>query len=133
MSENNLGLVKSLYAAFSTGDVPTVLAAFDPNIEWKEAENGPLADNNPYIGPQAILDGVFMRCMQKFEGFVVHPVSFIDDGETVAAEGRYTGKANATEIALDAQFVHVWHFRAGKVVRFQQYTDTAQWSKAVGG
>jgi len=128
----NLDLVKSLYAAFSTGDVPTVLGAFDPDIEWKEAENSPLADNNPYIGPQAILEGVFMRCMQKFEGFAVRPNNFIDGGDTVAAEGRYTGKANATGIPLDAQFVHVWHLRNGKVVRFQQYTDTAQWSKAAG-
>jgi uncharacterized protein len=132
MSENNGDLVKSLYAAFGTGDVPTVLGAFDPTIEWKEAESGPLADHNPYIGPQAVLEGVFMRCMQLFEGFTVRPNHFIDGGDTVAVEGRYAGKANATGTVLDAQFLHVWHLRGGKVVRFQQYTDTAQWSKAVG-
>jgi ketosteroid isomerase-like protein len=132
MSENNGNLVKSLYAAFSTGDVPTVLGVFDPNIEWKEAENGPLSDKNPYIGPQAILEGVFMRCMREFEGFTVHPINVIDGGDTVAVEGRYAGKAHATGIVLDAQFVHVWQFRDGKLVRFQQYTDTAQWSKAAG-
>ena len=132
MSENNGDLIKSLYAAFSTGDVPTVLGAFDPHIEWKEAENGPLADKNPYIGLQAVLDGVFMRLMKDFEGFAVRPQNFIAGGDTVAVEGRYTGKGNATGIPLDAQFVHVWHLRDGKIVRFQQYTDTAQWSKAYG-
>jgi hypothetical protein len=37
MSQENVGLVKSLYEAFGRGDVPTVLAAMDPKIEWNEA------------------------------------------------------------------------------------------------
>ena len=32
-----------------------------------------------------------------------------------------------------AQFAHVWKLRGGKVVSFQQYTDTLQATKAVSG
>lgn len=32
-----------------------------PEIEWNEAESNSLADGNPYISPNAILEGVFAR------------------------------------------------------------------------
>jgi len=44
--------------------------------------------------------------------------------------GRYGGtiKASGGE-TLDAQFCHVYDFRDGKAVTFQQYTDTTQWAR----
>lgn len=33
----------------------------------------------------------------------------------------------------NAQFTHVWTLRDGKILKFQQYTDTAQVAKAIGG
>ena len=56
---------------------------------------------------------------------------FVDGGDKVAVEGRYRGTMKASGIAVDAQFVHIWRFRQGKIVRFQQYTDTQQWAAAV--
>ena len=56
----------------------------------------------------------------------------IDGGDTVVALGRYTATNNSTGKALDSQFAHVWGFRGGKVVRFQQYADTAQFARVTG-
>jgi uncharacterized protein len=124
-------IVKGLYEAFAKGDVPTVLGAFDSKIDWREAEGFLYADGNPYIGPQGVAEGVFQRIASDLEDFKVIPENIIDGGDTVVAEGRYQGKMRATGTAVDAQFAHVWGFREGKVIRFQQYTDTQQWSKAV--
>lgn len=44
--------------------------------------------------------------------------------------GRYQGKYARTGTSIDAQFVHAWWLRDGKVARFQQYTDTAQFARA---
>jgi ketosteroid isomerase-like protein len=123
-------IVKGLYDAFPKGDVPAVLGAFDAKIEWNEAEGFLYADGNPYIGPQAVAEGVFQRLVADIDQFAVHPRSIIDAGDTVVAEGRYTGTVKATGTPIDAQFAHVWHLRDGKVLRFQQYTDTAQWKTA---
>ncbi len=30
---------------------------------------------------------------------------------------------------LDAPFVHTYRFQDGKIIAFQQYTDTAQWAR----
>jgi len=43
--------------------------------------------------------------------------------------GNYHGTLKASGAALDAQYCHVYRFRDGKAVTFQQYTDTAQWAR----
>ncbi len=128
----NATIIKGLYDAFGTGDVAAVLGTFDPQIQWNEAEGNPYADGNPYVGGASVAGGVFQRCVTDVDKFSVTPVNYIDGGDTVAVEGRYRGTAKATGKVLDAQFVHVWHLRGGKVVRFQQYTDTRQWAAALG-
>ncbi len=124
--------IKGLYDAFGRGDVPAVLGAFDPQIQWREAEGFIYAEGNPYTGPQAVAEGVFGRIVGDVEGFAVHPERFIDGGDTVVVEGRYRGTWKATGAAIDAQFAHVWQLRDGTVVRFRQYTDTLQWNRAAG-
>ena len=122
--------IRGIYEAFGRGDVQAVLGAFDPAIEWREADNFMYADRNPYIGPMAVADGVFMRCIADIDGFTVVPQRYTDGGDRVAVEGRYRGTLKATGVPVDAQFVHLWELRAGKVVGFQQYTDTKQWADA---
>lgn len=129
---NNADTVKGLYDAFAKGDVPAVLGAFDAEIQWNEADGFLYADGNPYVGPQAVAEGVFQRIVSDVENFAVTPTNIVDGGQTVVVEGRYTGTMKATGVAVDAQFVHVWGFEGGKVIRFQQYTDTKQWDEAAG-
>ena len=50
--------VKSLYDAFAKGDVATVIGALDGAIQWREAENYPYSAGNPYVGPEAVVEGV---------------------------------------------------------------------------
>ena len=132
MSKENVGLVSSVYDAFAKGDVPTVLAAMDQAIEWNEAENFPYADRNPYIGPTAILEGVFARLGGEWEYFKLGLEEILDAGDTVVSRGRYDALYKKTGAKISAQFVHVWKLRNGKILKFQQYTDTLQVAKAIG-
>jgi ketosteroid isomerase-like protein len=132
MSQENVGVVKSAYAAFGKGDVPNVLGAMDPQIVWTEAENFPYADRNPYVGPTAILEGVFLRILGDWDDFKVVPEEFFDAGDTVVARGRYDGVHKKTGSKIHAQFAHFWTLRAGKIVSCQQHADTLQVAKAAG-
>lgn len=127
---SNGDVIRGLYEAFGRGDVPTVLGAFDPAIEWREADNFIYADRNPYIGPGAVAEGVFMRIVGDVDGFTVVPQRITAGDDTVVVEGRYRGTVKATGIHVDAQFVHAWQLAGGKIARFQQYTDTKQWADA---
>lgn len=131
MSQDNVKIVRSMYDAFGRGDVPSVLSVLDPQIEWLEAENFIYADRNPYIGPDAILEGVFMRLATEWDGFAVSPEEVLDAGETVVARGYYSGTYKKTGKKVRAQLAHFFTFRDGKVIKFQQYTDTAQFEQAV--
>lgn len=59
------------------------------------------------------------------------PEELLDAGDSVVGLGNYTGTYKATGREVRAQFAHVWGLREGKVVSFQQYTDTKQFAAAV--
>jgi ketosteroid isomerase-like protein len=121
--------IKAAYAAFGRNDPSVLFGAMDPSITWNEAEGSPLADGNPYVGPQAIGEGVFARLMSAIDNFSAVPAKFIDGGDEVVVIGRYRGTMKAGGATLDAPFVHSYRFRDGKAIAFQQYTDTAQWAR----
>ncbi|MBK7876997.1 MAG: nuclear transport factor 2 family protein [Planctomycetes bacterium] len=127
----NLILVQSLYDAFAKGDVPAFLAQLDPEIRWNEAESFPYSDRNPYVGPAAIVQGVFQRILTDFEGFRVEVGELAGSGDVVTMFGRYKGQHAKTKRPLDVQCAHTWWIRNGKVVRFQQMVDTLRVSKTI--
>ena len=123
----NVQLAKDIYEAFGPGDIPTVLAGFHPEIQWRQAEGHPYQpDGAAWVGPQAVLEMLFKRIGSEWEGFAVNVRSLHDAGEHVVMEGRYTGTYKPSGKSLDAQMCHVLRFRDGKLVSFQQYVDTAQ-------
>ncbi len=129
----NVETLKGGYDAFGRGDVPAVLGIFDPNIEWSEAEGNPYKpDGKPWIGGDAIVQNLFMRLATEWDGFTVTPNEFHDAGDTIAVECRYAGAYKATGKSIDAQVCHVWKFRNGQAISFQQYVDTAQMQEAMG-
>jgi ketosteroid isomerase-like protein len=129
----NSKTVEAFYAAMGRGDVSVIIGSLDPNVLWNEAENFVYADKSPYLGVDAVLTGLFARLAGEWDGFSAVPLEIVDGGETVVALGRYGGVFKATGVKIDAQFVHVFKFKAGKVAHFQQYTDTAQVRDAVRG
>jgi uncharacterized protein len=124
--------IQAAYAALGRNDPSGLFGLMDPAISWNEAEGNPLADRNPYIGPQAVGEGVFGRLMAAVDTFTAVPTTFIDGGDHVVVLGRYGGKIKASGAVLDSQFCHVYRFRDGKAVTFQQYTDSAQWARLMG-
>jgi len=121
--------IKAAYAAFGRNDPSVLFGAMDSAIVWNEAEGTPLADHNPYIGPQAVGEGVFARMVAAIDNFTAVPATFIDGGDHVVVIGRYGGTMKAGGALLDAPFCHVYRFQGDKMVMFQQYTDTGQWTR----
>jgi steroid delta-isomerase-like uncharacterized protein len=122
---NNVDVVQKLYDDFATGNVEAVLAAMDPNIVWNEAEGNSLADGNPYLGPEAVLNGVFTRVLEQWDNFKLVNVKLHDMSEDqVLATLRYNATVKATGKEVDAQVAHHWKLKDGKITGFQQYVDT---------
>ncbi len=132
MSRANVDLVRAIYDAFAAGDVPGVLGRMSLGIRWTEADNFPYADGNPYFGPQAVLNGVFARCIGEWDRFSVKIDELLDAGDTVIALGRYGGVYKKTGREQNTQMAHIWRLDGGKVVAFQQYADTLHVARVIG-
>ena len=130
---DNVSLLRNLYAAFGRGDIPTVLAAMSADIEWHQAENNPyMPSGEAWVGPDSILNNLFMRLGAEWDGFTVHPKVFHGADGSVVVECRYTGTYKPTGKSMDVQVCHVWDVKGGKVTRFQQYIDTAKLQQVMG-
>ncbi len=128
----NIAVAKAIYDAFDKGDIPTVLSKMDGAIVWNEAENFPYADKNPYIGPDAVLNGVFARIDGEWDSFTLTERQYypVQNG-MILVTGVYSGKHKQTGKSIKAQFAHVWWVKDGKLAKFQQYADTKQVSDAI--
>jgi ketosteroid isomerase-like protein len=124
---DNVRLLQNLYEAFGRGEIPTVLGAMSPDIKWYQAESNPYRPSGEaWVGPDAVLNNLFMKLGAEWDGFAVHPRAFHGAEASVIVEARYSGTYKPTGRSMDAQVCHVWDVKDGKVTRFQQYVDTAK-------
>ena len=130
---SNVDVMKNLYAAFARGDVAAVVGAMDPAIEWRQAEGNPyMPSGEAWVGPDAVVSNLFARLGAEWEAFAVHPKTYHDAGDTVVVEARYSGTYKDTGKSLDTQVCHAWSFKNGRIIRFQQYANTAQLQDVMG-
>jgi len=118
-------VVETVYTAFAQGNMEAFAGLMSPNIVWNETEGNPYADLNPYIGPEAVMSGLMARFVSEWEDISVTPHEYIVQGDRVAVFGRYKETWKATGEKLDIPFVHSWTVQGGKLIAFQQFTDTA--------
>jgi ketosteroid isomerase-like protein len=122
----NIDLVKQAYLNFSTGNVPGVLALFDPAIEWHECKGMPFVkDDGIYKGPEAIVTNVFMNLPVFFDGFNIAVNEIFGSDDKVVMVGYYQGTNKATGNSFKANATHTWTVKNGKLTHFFQAVDTA--------
>ncbi|MEL7220026.1 MAG: nuclear transport factor 2 family protein [Bacteroidota bacterium] len=130
---DNVKIVESWYETVGAGDLEPFLAAMTEETVWNEAENFPYAGGNPYIGPENVLQGVFVPIGAEWEYWKTTNLSFLGTADgNVIVTGVYEGKHKTTGKTVAAQFVHHYVLtNDGKMVSFQQYTDTKQVAAAM--
>jgi ketosteroid isomerase-like protein len=118
----NKEIIQALYQRFTSGDVPAVTAKFDDDITWIEADGFPLAGT--YVGPQAVVENVFMRLSEFSNNWAVVVDLLVADGDTVVANGKYTWNHKDSGEPCEVRMAHVWTLAGGKATAFLQHVDT---------
>lgn len=133
MSQANVEVVRSAFAAFQHGDMPAVLATMDPDVEWSDPDQPMPAPGGggTHHGLAAVRD-VFASLPETWDGFRADPDDMIDAGERVVVTGRFGGRARGGG-ELDAPFAMVFELRDGRIVRYRSYADTARVAAALEG
>ncbi len=131
MSQQDVSTMRAAYEAFNRGDIPAVLAAFDPAIEWHEPGGG-RAPRGTFRGAESVARDVFAAVPANFDEFRAEAAEFIDASERLVVTGRFRGRNKGGQ-PLDTPFAHVWEMRGGKAASFHNYIDAAAWQAAWGG
>lgn len=128
MGRDRLDVVRSLYAAFGSGDMDQVSAAL-VDTDWQEAEGMPYGGR--YRGAGEVFENVFGRIANDVQNFSAQPDELLATGDDrVLALGRYRGRGRRGE--LNVAFAHLWTVQGGEIVKFVQYADTHKYREAVG-
>jgi uncharacterized protein len=129
MSNANTALVQSLYAAFGRGDIATIINGLASDVDW--GVNGRRNDY-PLLGNWKGQGEVqkFFKLVAETENFSdFSPQDFHASGDLVLVLGHYAGSIKKTGRNFSCDWVHVFTVRGGKVTKFREYTDTAQFSE----
>ncbi len=119
--EENKELIKKGYAAFSSGDVETVMDLFDDDIEW--VQPGKSLISGTYRGKAEVME-LFGELAEK--RLTVKVNGLVAEGDTVVA---------LTEVSVGGetgQNADVFTVRDGKTVRAQVHGDTAMLERVFG-
>jgi ketosteroid isomerase-like protein len=122
--EENQWIVEQVYAAFGRGDLPHIATAMAEDVEWSFPQPAGIPWGGERRGHRGVADFLdTMTATLVVEQFT--PLEFLARDDRVVVLGRERMRIRATGLAYEADWVHVWTVRGGKITRFREYTDTA--------
>jgi ketosteroid isomerase-like protein len=123
MSQENVEVVRSIYAAWLAGESPREL--IDPDVEYV----------NP---PDAVEPGTrrgrkaFAGIRSAYDDVKVEPERFIDAGDDVVVLARLTGRGRASGLDIDWRQGYIWTVEGGRGVRFRWFNTPEEALEAAG-
>jgi uncharacterized protein len=131
MSRENVEVVRRIYAAFNDGDLATVLAIFDPDIEWN-ASDVFFDQPRTYRGRRAWQEEFLRDLMEAFEEYRAEPEEVIDAGHQVVVVAQVGGPGRRSGAKATARVGHVVTLRGGMIVRFAEFKEPDEALEAAG-
>ena len=130
----NTQAVKDAYAAFQRGDINAIVAMLDDQIEWEgvKGSEGVAPHAGVRRGRAAVAD-FFSIVGSTLDFHEFMPKEFVAQGDQVVAIGSYKATVKATRRSVAADWVMVFTFRAGKISRFREFSDSAAVNRAYAG
>lgn len=129
--ERNKQVVMQGYENFSRGDIDGLIASYTDDIEWLGYDS----PNVPFAGNYHGIEGVrqfFQNLGGSMQALHFEPRQMIAEGNRVAVLGHGHWKIDSTGREVDSDWCHLFELRDGKVCRFQDFDDSAQFSQAFG-
>lgn len=122
-AEENIQVAQKGYADFGRGDIPALLDAMDENVVWITPDIGQ-APGGTYKGKAGVAR-FFQEVGETWEFKSFEPREYLASGDRVVVLGSYAFTSRSTGRSGSCEWAMVWTLRGGKLVHFQEYTDTA--------
>lgn len=123
-----MALLRGLLSAAQDLDKDALIAALpslipqlcDPDIEW--IEDPTRADGRTYHGHEGVRES-WMRWLENFGEYHVDVESIADHGERALVTAEEHGRGTASAADVSARIFIVVTFRAGRILRYQEFYD----------
>lgn len=123
----NMAILDRFYIASSIQDEATIAELLGSAMIWREGKGARLAERNSDSVAGTVLEAVFGPVAAHFDDFSASASLYLPSGSRVVALGSYAGYNRSTGEMLNPGFAHLFVFSEGRIVYFQQFTDTAPW------
>jgi ketosteroid isomerase-like protein len=119
---SNYDIIGAHYAASARKDLGGMMANVSEAVEWTEMAGFPCAGT--WIGPQEVIENVFKVLGGSWDDYHFTLEQLVDGNDVIVGIGTYSGTYKATGKNMRAKVAHIWRLEGGKVVKFEQFTDT---------
>jgi uncharacterized protein len=127
-TQDNVQIVKDLFAAMGRGDKQGLLALVAEDIEWIiPGKDWPLAGKHR---GHAGLTELLQKASDELETTYPEPPEFVAQGDRVLVIGVATGKIKATNRPFEDAWVFAITVQEGKVTKIREYIDTQALARA---
>ena len=126
MSEQqNLDVVRELYAAFGRGDLEAILAPLDPQVSWRTPGAPHLPTGGLRQGTPAVRE-FFGLLLGAFEIADFQARDFLAAGDKVVVLGTSREGPKGSGRLVDFRWVHVFTFKNGRIAAFEEPADVTE-------
>ena len=130
MSQENVEIVRRLFAALSRGDLEELAAMTPPDFELdRGASRSP--DSRVYRGPGDIRQ-LWADLLDTWSEIDFYEIEMIDVGHAVIRVGGLRGKGKSSGIEVAAEGATLWRFRNGRPVSAALFQGKAEALEAAG-
>ncbi len=127
MSQENIEIVRRIYAAWTGNDVPGPVELLDRDIEYVNPEGA--IEPGTRRGLEAFTEAT-QRVVEAWEFWRVEPESLTAVGEQIVAVVRYTARGRGSGVDVEGRESALWTMRKGKVIRYQWFHGVDDASEA---
>jgi ketosteroid isomerase-like protein len=128
MSQENVKVVRAVFAAWNAGDMDALREMYDPNVIVRMPEGWP--EPGPYLGTEAVMRQ-WERQREAFDADALEWISaFTDVGDRVAGRFIWRGAGHGPE--ADLEVTGVWTVRGRRILGTEFFWDHAEALEVLG-
>ena len=131
MSDENVELIRRIYARWELGDFATA-EFFDPRVEYVRVGAEGVGGPGEWQGVDEMWRAL-LEWFQAFEDIKIESERFVDAGARVLVISRVTGRGRRSGLDVEYEVGHVFTIGDGKILRWEDYRDPAEALKATTG
>lgn len=125
MTDSKIQTVQEIYAAFSRGDVETILSKLTDDVDWSTESSQAIAAWHGRCNGKAEVPRFFDGIGKTLEVTEFTPLSFAANGTDVFVAITFGATSRETGKSLTMTLHHWWRFRGEKIYFYRGSEDTA--------